>query len=273
MEHIENEFSELELGDQKEVDAGILSIAIGVFGQSVAKTDDIIDFRKINRILDGCIPEVLDKGGILVHMGPEASTSLFIKEPGNALSCALAIFSLIGELADEEKIDFEKIAIALCYGSVTVGMVGYKGFMVTLPSSESILLCSLLQERASVYSAKVLATETFLDQIPRAKEKYNHRMLGVVYLSGSKRKEMVFDIFEADEPDIRNFKRRTKNMFEKGVEMFLVSRFAEARNYFLEVIRTDRRDLAAKEYLLRCDDYIHGIKDSKAEEAVYFEIL
>ncbi len=273
MEHIPKEFSELALGEKIETDAGILCITLNALEQSTARTDAIVNFRRINNILNECIPRIVDKGGIVINFNHTSSLSLFPKDPGEALSCALSIFSSIERLPEDEKIYFDRISLAICYGNVAVGMVGFKDHIIPLTSSESVLLCSLLQRKASAYSARILTTETFLEQTPTAKGKYNHRMLGVAYMSGSKKREMIFDLFEADEPDIRNLKRRTKNMFEKGVEMFLVNRFADARNYFLEVIRTDRRDLAAKEYLLRCDDYIHGVKDGKADEAVYFEVL
>ena len=53
----------------------------------------------------------------------------------------------------------------------------------------------------------------------------------------------------------------------------MVHRFGEARGYFLEVIRTDRRDLAAKEYLIRCDAFVHGEADGEEPTAIYLEML
>ena len=266
-------FKDLALGEQSTMDAGILCITLNEMEASVTQPNDVVNFKKINRILRGCIPEIVDRGGMVLSYDLSGAMSLFLNKPADALSCALSIFSKIEQLSDDKKRIFENISMACCYGSVTVGMVGFGEYATPLAGSESVRLCRRLQKRASAYSSRILVTETFFDLIPSAKERYNHRMLGVVYLSHSRKKEVIFDVFESDEPNIRNIKRRTKNMFEKGVEMFLVHRFADARNYFLEVIRTDRRDLAAKEYLLRCDDFIHDVTDSKAESAIYIEIL
>ncbi|MBR1628759.1 MAG: hypothetical protein IJ679_05770 [Lachnospiraceae bacterium] len=273
MKNDSSAFSGLALGEKLEMDAGVLCLTLDALGNRALKSNNIVDFQRINRILAGCIPKIVERGGIVINYGLSSALTLFPQNPGEALACVLSIFSLIEQMPEEKKAYFDKISLALCFGSVTVGMVGYGDYSTPLASSETVLLCGLLQKRAAAYYSRILATDAFLDQIPMAKEKFNYRILGVVYLSGTKKKEMVFDVFEGDEPEVRNIKRRTKNTFEKGVELYLVRHFSEARNYFLEVIRTDRRDLAAKEYLLRCDDYIHGVKDSGTADAAYFEVL
>ena len=271
-DYIPSEFSSLALGEKTELDAGILNVNVIELVRQAEHTDGDEVFRRINHMLAQCMP-LIEKKGIVMDFRSSGVLSLFPEHPQEALSVALDVFTEIEQLPEDERQYYKRLSVALCYGSVTVGMVGYGDRLAPLIRSPHVTLCGMLQQKAADYFTRVFVTETYLSQVPGAKEKYNHRMLGVVYLSHVRKKEIVYDIFEGDEPEIRNIKRRTRNMFEKGVELFLVHRFAEARGYFLEVIRTDRRDLAAKEYLIRCDAFIHGEADGQDPAAIYLEVL
>lgn len=271
-DYIPQEFDELPLGEKRGLDAGILNVNVTELMRNDGRQDEDEVIRRINRMLAQFMP-LIEKRGIVMDFRHSGVLSLFPEHPQEALSAALDIFTEVEQMPESERQYYKRLSVALCYGNVTVGMVGYGDRRATLIRSSHVTLCERLQQKASDYFTRIFVTETFLSQVPDAKERYNHRMLGVVYLSELRRREMVFDIFEGDDPEIRNIKRRTRNMFEKGVELFLVHRFDEARGYFLEVIRTDRRDLAAKEYLIRCNAFIHGEADGQAATAIYLEML
>ena len=270
-DYIPAEFASLSLGEKKRLEAGILSINIKVLTPQ-AEADGDEDFDRINQMLAKCVP-LIEKKGLVIDFYRSSILLLFPEHPQEALSVALELFNEMERLPENETDFYKQLSVALCYGRVTVGMVGYGDRMAPMIRSPQALLCETLQQKASDYFTHIFVTETFLSQIPNAKERFNHRMLGVVYLSHLRESEIVYDIFEGDAPEMRNIKRRTRNMFEKGVELFLIRRFAEARGYFLEVIRTDRRDLAAKEYLIRCDAFIHGEADGEDAMATYLEVL
>ena len=273
MDYLPAELGRLSLGEKTELEAGILNVNVADdFIRQMGRPDPNEDFGRINQMLALCIP-VIEQRGIVMDFRRSGMLSLFPEHPKEALAAALDIFTEMEQLPESERLYYRGLSAALCYGSVTVGMVGYGRRMAPLIRSVHVNLCETLQQKALDYFTRIFVTETYLSQVPDAKDRYNHRLLGVVYLSRLRQSEMVYDIFEGDEPETRNVKRRTRNMFEKGVELFLVHRFAEARGYFLEVIRANRRDLAAKEYLIRCDRFIHGEADGREATAIYLEML
>ena len=85
--------------------------------------------------------------------------------------------------------------------------------------------------------------------------------------------ERIFDIFDGDTTDIRNRKRKTRMLFEKGVRLFMAREFAEARSYFIEVLKADRDDKAAREYVFLCDKYYSLPPDRVEEATIYIECL
>ena len=78
----------------------------------------------------------------------------------------------------------------------------------------------------------------------------------------------IYDVFDGDEKDTRNRKRQTKMLFEKGVLLFSEQNYQEARQHFIEVLKTDRMDKAAKEYVYLCEWYLN---ESEEKKNVYIE--
>ena len=68
-----------------------------------------------------------------------------------------------------------------------------------------------------------------------------------IYIKDTDRIQKVYDVFDGDEQEIRNHKRQTRMVFEKGVHLFSKQNYQEARQYFIEVLKTDHFDKAAKE--------------------------
>ena len=69
---------------------------------------------------------------------------------------------------------------------------------------------------------------------------YNSRFLGYFYDSSRKNMIEVYDIYDGDMPERKQGKRRTKMIFEQGVERFIHGSYMEARLHFVEVLKADR---------------------------------
>ena len=65
----------------------------------------------------------------------------------------------------------------------------------------------------------------------------------------------LYDLVDAYSFYDKTNKLLTKERFEKGVELFILGNFAEARKQFIDVIRIDSNDEVAKKYLFLCDEY------------------
>ena len=80
--------------------------------------------------------------------------------------------------------------------------------------------------------------------------------------------EKIYDVFDGDDNDMRNRKRQTRMVFESGIQLYTEQKFEEARQHFIEVLKSDRYDLAAKEYVYRCEEYT---REKPANPIVYIE--
>ena len=78
---------------------------------------------------------------------------------------------------------------------------------------------------------------------------------------------MLFRSYDGDSEEEFYYKDLTKELFEKGVGLFVARKFYEARLVFVEVLKQHRKDKAAKEYLYRCDRY-YKMADEEEKETV-----
>jgi len=123
----------------------------------------------------------------------------------------------------------------------------------------------MLRAKADEYYANILSTGEYVKQIREFDKKFNSRFLGILYYKDSDQMDEIYDIFDGDPVERRNRKRKTKMLFEKGVRLYAERRFAESRGYFIEVLKADHEDAAARHYLFLCDTY-QKLDSEKAKE-------
>lgn len=214
----------------------------------------------INETLSYSIPRINDNGGIIDTIHGAGVVALFADSMGGGLDAAIAVCEVVKD---------RRYSIGLCYGPVIVGVVGSGSRLAVQTLSAYTGLGCFLQQLGPKYYARILAVGSYTSRVEGFERKYNYRLLGYIYIKNAKSAEKIYDIFDGDEAAVRNRKRRTKMLFEKGVTFFTKREFAEARTYFIEVLKADRDDRAAREYVFLCDKY-----SDMAEEAppdIYIE--
>lgn len=252
----------------KELEAVILNANIADFSDKIQtqKMDKV--YQLINEIMSCCIPQIYIKGGMIDRFQDAGVVALFTGDREAALAAAVSICE---EIIRKEKENTKDFSIGLCYGNIMVGVVGAQKRLSVLTLSSYTGFGGFLQRKAPAYYATILAAESYTKQIEEFQNKYNYRFLGYFYIQAIGRLEAVYDVFDGDRAEIRNQKRKTKMLFEKGVKLFEERSFADARTYFIEVIKADRNDTAAREYIFRCDKYSSLAREEQKKVKIYLE--
>lgn len=241
------------LAEQKELHAVILHENIVGFEELIHKTEIKEVYRLVNQTLFLSIPVIDKKNGIIDSFRDAGAVALFTGQVQDGLDAAISICEEITKFDDWER--YQNFAVGLSYGTVMAGIVGYGKRLSVLTLSTYMRLGEFLQKAAPGYYARILAAGSYAEKIGGFEKHYNHRLLGLFYIRETNSTEKVFDIFDGDRTSIRNSKRKTKMLFEKGVGLFIAREFAQARGYFIEVLKADRNDKAAREYVFLCDKY------------------
>lgn len=211
-------------------------------------------FKFIDAFLKRAVPIVYENGGFIVDFRESGMEILILNEYKNALSLAVLLCGLLSKLEGENGEElYADFSIGMSFENVIVRIVGNekRRSMMAL-SVEAPGLSAWLQSIACKYYAKIIATNSCLGKISDA-SRFNIRFLGYIYIKSSGRLEKIYDVFEGDEYRVRNKKRQTKIAFEKGVELYSKENYREARRYFIEVLKSDLNDRAAREYIYLCE--------------------
>ncbi len=252
-------------GEGKNIRSAVLSFNIDGFSRMTRSRTAEEVFRFVNEVLEQAVPQVLFHEGTVERFADAGFRAFYLQSPERALDSAVSIC----EAMDQAEHIEENYSIGLSFGDVMAGMVGHRERMGMLTISETTGIAEFLQELAGRYRSRILISGSMRKQIPDFEKNYNSRYLGCIYLKAADLTEDVYDVYDGDPPEDKNGKRRTRLVFEKGVELFLERRFSDARLHFIEVLKANRMDGAAKEYLYLCGRYEAG---TEKDAPVYLEI-
>ena len=262
----QGELEKLRIGEEKSVRAAVLSYNIPDFARIVRQQSAEEIFSFVNKILSLVVPGILYQEGEIDEYVDAGLSAFFLDDPERALRSAVSVCEALNQAGVRES-----YSIGITYGDVMVGMVGHEKRFGTLTISETTGLAEFLQELAVRCRARILITGSLKRQIPGFDQSYNSRYLGNIYLKTARLTEELYDVYDGDESVDKNGKRKTRLLFENGVELFQNKNFHDARLHFIEVLKANRMDGAAKEYLYLCNKCIAG-EDLGAGMPPYLDI-
>lgn len=257
-----------EAGMSEKTEAAIMNISTTFFRDKVMINKDEGLISVINMQTEDVGNTVERFNGKIVCVTRTGISAMFEKSCDDALKCAITICQDAG--LEERKALFKEISIGIDYGTVCVGIVGYSGFDMPLVMSETMDTATFLSETASKYNSRILITSDAALRLNDFQSRYNSRRLGMIYHPHNDTAEDIFDVYDGDLSDTKYSKMRSRIFFENGVDLFLKGSYLEARSYFIELLKFDRNDAAAKQYVFRCDSCIAGTADEN--EKKYLEL-
>ena len=236
---------------QRSFIASVMSVRVLNYDHAIHTMASDKMFMVINRIFSRLIPVVVQSGGIIDRFDKAGMTGLYAEDSEQALKAAVSLCVQVDDLGESQ--NYGEFAVGLDHGEVIIGVVGHEQRISSVTMSESVNISVVLQKIAGKYGARILVTEAFVDHVPGFAKNYNSRVLGYFYDSTQDRAIKVYDVYDGDIAERKQSKRKTRMIFEQGVEFYIHGDYEEARLHFVEVLKADRYDLAAKEYLYMCD--------------------
>lgn len=246
----------------------VFSLQLNDFERTIRKksTKEMID--AINQILTACVPVVSNYEGMVEGFQNAGFTALFDNGCKAAVLSAVTICQKLNRMVLLNQLQKNQVGIGIAYGEVALGIVGQESRMAAITVSQYRDTACWLQSIAKQYQAHILITQTAANCIPDFFESYHTRTLGFLYNTYTGYKDRVYDIYDGDTREEIESKNDTKELFEKGVELFCVRDFAGARQKFIAVLKRFRKDKAAKEYLYLCDRY--SSQKNQKDTDIYF---
>lgn len=251
------------LGDQMTGELTILSLHAMDYPRQSASFSAEQVYMDINRVLSMLVEPINSHFGVVEHFEDTGLSAFFTSNSKEALDAAIEIQRLM-----ERLMPGNGKTVAISYGHVMIGVIGHAKRMEATAISAHSDLAKALRLKGDKYGAHILITHLVYKQIPDFEEHYHARYLGNIYLAADNAYERVYDVYDGDPEEEFYYKDLTKQLFEKGVGLFVAKKFYEARLVFVEVLKASRKDKAAKEYLYRCDKYYKLAAEEEIETVI-----
>lgn len=247
---------DIRLGESVQKKMSILFSDIRSF-TSISESMTLADnFRFINAYLSRMEPAIQANHGFIDKYIGDAIMALFGRCADDALKAAIAMQKELNQYNTTRQRPKRRpisIGIGINTGSLMLGTVGGANRMDTTVISDAVNLAARLEDLTKVYGASILISgQTFLEL--KNYEEYNYRFIGKVKVKGKQDVVSVFEIFDADRPEIIKLKRQTKTKFEEGVVCYFSRQNDKAYQIFQELIKLNPGDYSAVFYLKKCEE-------------------
>jgi PAS domain S-box-containing protein len=249
---------DVRLGDQVQRSMTILFSDLRSFTSLSEKMSPQENFNFLNEYLNRVSPIIRQHHGFIDKYIGDAVMALFPKKPEHALQAAIAIRQEIvrySEARVQQGLDPIESGAGIHMGSLMLGTIGEEERMEGTVIADAVNLAFRLEGLTKLYGASIVISQHALFELEQPTN-YHFRFLDRVQVKGKQEAVSVFEIFDGDPLKIVALKMKTQTDFEKGLLHYHSQEFADARDYFEEVLKHNSADKAAQLYLKRAAHFM-----------------
>lgn len=258
---------DVRLGDQVQKEMSILFADIRNFTTLSEGMSPKENFDFINAYLKQVCPIIRKHKGFIDKYIGDAVMALFPETAEDGLRAAIEMQKQVTLYnIEQQKLGYSPITIGigLHTGSLMLGTIGEEQRMESTVISNAVNLASRLEGLTKVYGASIIISGQTLFNLDDQTQ-YHYRFLGQVPVKGKKELVPLFEVFDAEPPEIVALKMQTKTRFEQGILLYQTENFEQAYQIFLEIVQINPQDKAAISYVKHCEMIFNEqISDSRA---------
>ncbi len=243
---------DVKLGDQVQKEMSVLFSDIRDFTALSESMTPAENFQFINAYLSRMEPAITENFGFIDKYIGDAIMALFNGSADDAVKAGIAMLEQLNEYnTSRNRPDRPplQIGIGINTGSLMLGTVGGQSRMDSTVISDAVNLASRVENLTKEYGVSMLITHNTFIQLNGV---YDFRLIDRVIVKGKSRMVTIYEVFEADPPQLRQKKLETKTTFEQALVFYNSDRFVEATRLFSACLQINPRDKVAQIYMQRC---------------------
>lgn len=246
----------VELGDQVQKQMSVLFSDIRDFTSLSEIMNPEDNFKFINAYLSRMEPAIIENQGFIDKYIGDAIMALFSGEADNAVKAGISMLHLLHEYNTTRGRPGRppiEIGIGINTGLMMLGTVGGHSRMDGTVISDAVNVASRVEGLTKNYGVSLLISQdTFLSL--NNPDDYAIRLIDKVKVKGKSISVTVYEVFDADSPEIKEGKLLTKTIFEQAISVYSLGNFSEAARLFSYCLHINPGDKVAKIYLQRCQE-------------------
>ncbi|MCK5718746.1 MAG: bacteriohemerythrin [Thiomargarita sp.] len=247
-----NNITEIEMGYNLETNMTVLFTDIRSFTSLSEKMSPQENFNFINNYLKLMGPIIRKYDGIIDKYIGDAIMALF-ENPDSAIDAGIAMLNALTESNKTEKQSI-KIGIGINTGKLMFGVVGEEHRLQCTVISDAVNLASRLENVTKTYGNDLIISQNTFDKLNNP-GKYYMRFLDKIKVKGRSEKIRIFEIFDADESQLRTNKQATIEKFEQATNLYQEYNFKAVQNLMQECLQMNPQDRVALIYIKRCQNF------------------
>jgi predicted ATPase/class 3 adenylate cyclase/tRNA A-37 threonylcarbamoyl transferase component Bud32 len=245
---------DVELGDQVQLEMSVLFSDIRNFttlSESMTPEDN---FKFINSYLSCMEPVITQNHGFIDKYIGDAIMALFSGEADNAVKAGIAMLTQLAQY-NQYRANFGyvpiQIGIGINTGSLMLGTVGGQNRMDGTVISDAVNLASRVEGLTKNYGVALLITQQTYERLKNPSQ-YTIRTIDTVKVKGKFQPVKVYEVFDADLPEIKEGKLATLPTFTEAISLYNQGKLAGASKLFAACLRQNSGDVVAQIYFERC---------------------
>lgn len=244
---------DVELGDQVQLEMSVLFSDIRDFTTLSEKMTPDDNFKFINSYLSRMEPAITENHGFIDKYIGDAIMALFSGEADNAVKAGISMLHRLAEYNQyraKEHYPLIKIGIGINTGSLMLGTVGGQNHMDSTVISDAVNLASRVENLTKNYGVALLITQQTYSRLANPTN-YAIRNIDTVKVKGKSQAITVYEVFDADLPEIKEGKLATIETFTEALSLYNEGNLVKANTLFEECLRVNPGDKVAKIYFER----------------------
>jgi adenylate cyclase len=245
---------DVKLGDAVELEMSILFSDIRDFTTISEQMTPQENFKFINSYLSYMEPLIVENQGFIDKYIGDAIMALFSEGADNAVKAGIAMLHTLAEYNQHRASTGDvpiQIGVGINTGSLMLGTVGGRNRMDGTVIGDAVNLASRIESLTKNYEVPLLITQQTVDGL-RNPADYGIRVIDKVQVKGKSEWVTVYEVFDADLPELKAGKLATLPVFTEALSLYNIYNFTEAAGLFADCLRQNPGDRVARIYLDRC---------------------
>ncbi|MEG4455059.1 adenylate/guanylate cyclase domain-containing protein [Microcoleus sp. N9_A1] len=208
----------------------------------------------MNSYLSRMEPLIVENKGFIDKYIGDAIMALFSEGADDALKAGIAMLHTLAEYnRDRASLGYVpvQIGVGINTGSLILGIVGGKSRMDGTVISDAVNLASRIESLTKNYGVSLLITQQTFDRLINPGD-YAIRVIDKVQVKGKSEWVTVYEVFDADLPEVKAGKLATLQLFTEALSLYNMNSFRQAAGLFADCLRQNPGDKVARIYLERC---------------------